>query len=54
MLSSIRSVISRSLAHSWTCGAVAVLLLVFGVVVRASPQSSGVMAAGSMGEHNEK
>jgi hypothetical protein len=54
MLSSIRSVISRSLAHPWTCGAVAVLLLVFGVVGRASAQSSGVMAACSGRRHDEK
>lgn len=54
MLSFIRSVISRSRAHPWTCGAVAVLLLVFGVVGRASAQSGGVMAGSSWRRHNEK
>jgi hypothetical protein len=53
MLSSIRSALSRSLAPSWRF-AVAILLLVFGVAGRDSAQSSGAVATGSVGKHNEK
>ena len=47
MLSFVRTAISRSRAPSWT-GAVAVVLLMFGVVGRASAQSGAAMAPASV------
>ena len=52
MLSFVRTAISRSRAPSWT-GAVAVLLLMFGVVGRASAQFDTTTATAPLRGHHE-